>query len=41
VIHQTLAVALGSASALLVLSSLGWRLTAATFDRERLITGTK
>ncbi len=41
VIHATLGLALGLAAALLVLDGLGWRITSATFDRERLITGTR
>jgi ABC-type transport system involved in multi-copper enzyme maturation permease subunit len=41
VIHATLVVALGGAAALLVLNRLGWRITSAMFDRERLITGTR
>lgn len=41
VIHATLGLALGGAAALLVLNRLGWRITSATFDRERLITGTR
>lgn len=41
VIHATLGLALGLAAALLLGDGLGWRITAATFDRERLITGTK
>jgi ABC-type Na+ efflux pump permease subunit len=41
VIHPTLAVALGAAVVLLVLNRIGWRLTSAMFDRERLITGTR
>jgi ABC-type Na+ efflux pump permease subunit len=41
VIHATLALALGAAVVLLVLNRLGWRLTSAMFDRERLITGTR
>jgi len=41
VIHATLALAVGLAAALLVLNGLGWRITSATFDRERLITGTR
>ena len=41
VIHATLDVALGAAVVLLVLDRLGWRLTSALFDRERLITGTR
>ena len=40
-IHATLGLALGGAAALVVLDGLGWRITSATFDRERLITGTK
>ena len=32
--------ALVAAAALLLLNWLGWRLASATFDRERLITGT-
>jgi len=39
VIPATLALALGGVALLLVLDALGWRLTAATFDRERLVTG--
>jgi hypothetical protein len=41
VIHPTLGLALGLAAALLVGNRLGWQITAATFDRERLITGTR
>ncbi len=41
VIHATLALALGLAAALLLLDGLGWRIISATFDRERLITGTR
>jgi ABC-type transport system involved in multi-copper enzyme maturation permease subunit len=41
VIHATLGLALGLAAALLVLDRLGWRITSAMFDRERLVTGTK
>ena len=41
VIPATLGLACGSAAALLVLDTLGWRITSATFDRERLITGTR
>jgi ABC-type transport system involved in multi-copper enzyme maturation permease subunit len=41
VIHPTLALAIGAAALLLVLNRLGWRVTAALFDRERLITGTR
>jgi hypothetical protein len=39
-IHATLGLALGLA-ALLLLDGLGWRITSATFDRERFITGTR
>lgn len=39
-IHATPGLALGLAAALLVLDGLGWRLTSAAFNRERLITGT-
>ena len=41
VIHATLGLALGGAALLLVLDTLGWRITSATFDRERLVTGTR
>jgi ABC-type transport system involved in multi-copper enzyme maturation permease subunit len=41
VIHPTLDLALGGAAALLLLNRLGWRITSATFDRERLITGSR
>jgi ABC-type transport system involved in multi-copper enzyme maturation permease subunit len=41
VIHASLRLALALGLALLVLDRLGWRVTAATFNRERLITGTK
>ena len=41
VIHPTLGLALGAATALLVLNGLGWRITAAMFDPERLTTGTR
>jgi ABC-2 type transport system permease protein len=41
VIHATLGLALGGAAALLALDGLGWRVTSATFDRERLVTGTR
>ena len=41
VIHPTLRLALGGAAALLLLNRLGWRITSAAFDRERLITGAK
>jgi ABC-2 type transport system permease protein len=39
VIHATLGLALGLAAALLVGDGLGWRITSAIFDRERLIAG--
>jgi hypothetical protein len=41
VIRATLGLALAGAALLLVLDTLGWRITSATFDRERLITGTR
>jgi ABC-type Na+ efflux pump permease subunit len=41
VIHPTLGVAVAFAVALVVLDRLGWRITSATFDRERLITNSK
>jgi ABC-type Na+ efflux pump permease subunit len=41
VIHATPGLAFGGAAALLVLDALGWRITSATFDRERLITSTR
>jgi ABC-type transport system involved in multi-copper enzyme maturation permease subunit len=41
VIPATLGLALVGAAVLLVLDALGWRITSATFDRERLITGTR
>jgi ABC-type transport system involved in multi-copper enzyme maturation permease subunit len=41
VIHATPALALFSTVVLLVLNGLGWRITSALFDRERLITGAK
>jgi ABC-type transport system involved in multi-copper enzyme maturation permease subunit len=40
-IHVTLGLALGLAAAMLLLDGLGWRITSATFNRERLITGTR
>lgn len=40
-IHASLAVAVIGAVLLLGLNRLGWRLTSAMFDRERLITGTR
>jgi ABC-type Na+ efflux pump permease subunit len=41
VIHASLGLALGLGAALLVLDVLGWRVTTATFNRERLIAGTR
>jgi ABC-type transport system involved in multi-copper enzyme maturation permease subunit len=41
VIHPTLGLAFGLAAALLLANRLGWRVTSAMFDRERLITNTK
>jgi ABC-type transport system involved in multi-copper enzyme maturation permease subunit len=41
VIHATLGLALILAAALLLGDGLGWRIMAATFDRERLITGAR
>ena len=41
VIHPTLGLALGLGAALLVGNGLGWQITAATFDRERLVTSAK
>ena len=40
-IHPSLAVATAAALVLLVLNRLGWSMTSAMFDRERLITGTR
>ena len=40
VLHPTLGLALGFAAALLVGNGLGWRITAAAFDRERLTART-
>jgi ABC-type transport system involved in multi-copper enzyme maturation permease subunit len=40
-IHVTLGLALGLAAAMLLLDGLGWRITSATFNRERLISGTR
>jgi ABC-type transport system involved in multi-copper enzyme maturation permease subunit len=39
VIHASRAIAIGGVVLLLVLNRLGWRITSAMFDRERLITG--
>ena len=41
VLHPTPGLAIGLAAALLLGNGLGWRVTAATFDRERLLTSTK
>jgi ABC-2 type transport system permease protein len=41
VIHATLGVALAAAAVLLLLDALGWRAASATFNRERLIAGTR
>jgi ABC-2 type transport system permease protein len=41
VIHATLGLALGLGVALLILDGLGWRITSAAFDRERLVTGSR
>jgi ABC-type transport system involved in multi-copper enzyme maturation permease subunit len=41
VIHATLGLGLALAAALLLGDGLGWRIMAATFDRERLVTGTR
>jgi ABC-2 type transport system permease protein len=41
VIHPTLQLALGCGIALLILDRVGWRVVAAMFDRERLITGSR
>jgi ABC-type Na+ efflux pump permease subunit len=41
VIHPTLGLALGLGAALLLLDGAGWRIVSATFDPERLITGSR
>jgi ABC-2 type transport system permease protein len=41
VIPASLGLAIGGAVLLLVLNGLGWRVTAAAFQRERLISGTR
>jgi ABC-2 type transport system permease protein len=41
VIKASLGTALVAAAALLLLNRIGWRVASATFDRERLITGTR
>jgi ABC-2 type transport system permease protein len=39
VIHPSLRAAVGFGIGLLVLARLGWRISSALFDRERLLTG--
>jgi len=41
VLHPTPGLAIGLAAALLLGNGLGWRVTAVTFDRERLLTSAK
>jgi ABC-2 type transport system permease protein len=41
VIKISLVACLAAAAALLLLNRIGWRVTSAMFDRERLVTGTK
>jgi ABC-type transport system involved in multi-copper enzyme maturation permease subunit len=41
VIKASLVTALIAAAALLLLNRIGWRFVSATFDRERLVTGTR
>lgn len=41
VIHASLSLALALGAGLVILVRLGWRVTSAMFDRERLIVGTK
>jgi ABC-type transport system involved in multi-copper enzyme maturation permease subunit len=41
VIHASVQVGVAFAVALLVLARLGWRITSAMFDRERLVVGSK
>jgi ABC-2 type transport system permease protein len=41
VVHPTLGLAIVGAAVLVLLNRLGWRIASATFDRERLITGTR
>jgi ABC-2 type transport system permease protein len=38
-IHPTLGLAVGAAALSAALNGLGWRITSAAFDRERLIAG--
>ncbi|MFN8201079.1 MAG: hypothetical protein U0S48_00840 [Solirubrobacteraceae bacterium] len=40
-IHPSLGLALALGAALVILDGLGWRVTSAAFDRERLITNAK
>jgi ABC-type Na+ efflux pump permease subunit len=41
VIHPTFALTLGLGAVLLIVDTMGWRVVAPMFDRERLITGTR
>jgi hypothetical protein len=41
VIRPSLGLAIAAVAALLLLNRLGWRITSAMFDRERLLTGTR
>jgi ABC-2 type transport system permease protein len=41
VIHESVALALGLGAALLAIDAVGWRIVAALFDRERLVTGSR
>lgn len=41
VIHASVGLTLGAAAVLLILDFLGWRIVAAAFDRERLVTGSR
>ena len=41
VIHQSVTLGVGLGAALLLVDVLGWRVVAAMFNRERLVTGTK
>ena len=41
VIHATVALAVGGLALLIILNGIGWWVTSAMFDRERLITGTR
>lgn len=40
-IHPSLPLAIGAAVLLVILNRVGWRVTSAMFDRERLVTGTR